>query len=118
MAWIRSAALVVTLLVMDARVARADETGAPEGDPQQLGYAIGYQIGSDFHRQGLALDADRLIQGVLHALRGEEPALSRVEMRSALTVLRQQARAAEERQREAERGAESAEGSPPTPGDR
>jgi hypothetical protein len=59
-----------------------------ESDVQKLGYSIGYQVGSDFHDAGVALDVEHLIEGMRRAIEGAEPRLSSDEMRESLRWLR------------------------------
>lgn len=96
----RHVATVAIGLSLLAGAASAAESPALEGDSQRLGYSIGYQVGSDFRRQGIELEPERLVQGVMHALQGDEPALTLPEIRQALTEVRRQASEGERRQRE------------------
>jgi FKBP-type peptidyl-prolyl cis-trans isomerase FklB len=71
-----------------------------EDEGQKLGYSIGYQVGGDFRRQGLSLDSELVVGGVLDALQGSEPRMPRDEMRQTVAELKQQAAVAEKRQLE------------------
>jgi FKBP-type peptidyl-prolyl cis-trans isomerase FklB len=73
----------------------AGESPPLQGDPQKLGYSIGYQLGSDFRRQGIELEPERLVQGVVDALQQNEPALTAREMRQTLIEVRRKADLAE-----------------------
>lgn len=68
------------------------------GEPRKLGYSIGYQVGGDFRRQGIGLDPENVVQGVVDALAGSEAALGAEEMRDVLARLREQAAAAAQRE--------------------
>jgi len=83
-------------------LSRATEEPGLEQDKQELSYSIGYQVGGDFRRQGLDIDPEWIVQGVLDALAGAGPRMTPEEMRQTLTELRQKAAAAARRQRDAE----------------
>ena len=78
----------------------ASSAGEPADEKQKLGYSVGYQVGSDFRRQGIAIDPEMVVRGVRDALAGTEPALPPEEMRAALTEVRRQAAIAAREQRE------------------
>jgi FKBP-type peptidyl-prolyl cis-trans isomerase FklB len=71
-----------------------------DDEKQKLGYSVGYQVGGDFRRQGLGIDPELVVQGVLDAAAGSEPRMTADEMRQTLAELRQQAAAAERQQLE------------------
>ena len=87
-------ALRVMLLLGISPVLLA-ETPAVDGAAElrdagsQLNYSIGYQIGSDFRRQGVEFSPEMLIRGVEHAASGTEPMLKPAEMRATLSQLQQ-----------------------------
>jgi len=58
-----------------------------KGGAEQWSYAIGVQIGSDFKRTGMALDAEALKAGILDALAGK-PRLSQKDLAAAMMKLR------------------------------
>ena len=64
---------------------------APSDEKERLGYSIGYQVGSDFHRQGIDIDAEMLARGVRDALAGKDPALTPDQMRTTLTEVQRKA---------------------------
>ena len=55
-----------------------------QGDAERVAYSIGYQVGGDFRRQGLELDPDLVLMGVMDALSKVAPALTDAQMRTAL----------------------------------
>ena len=59
----------------------------PESDVQRLGYSIGYQVGQDFQRQGIAIDAALFVEGAMHALAGTNQRFSPSQMHQALIQL-------------------------------
>ena len=79
----------------------AGEPAAP-ADDRGLGYSVGYQVGSDFRRQAVAIDPQVVVRGVRDALARAQPAIPAEEMRAALAEVRRQAEAAARRQREEE----------------
>jgi FKBP-type peptidyl-prolyl cis-trans isomerase FklB len=65
------------------------------GDPLKLdnqtariNYSLGYQIGGDFKRQGVEINAAAVVRGIEDALSGAEPLMPPEEMRSALVELK------------------------------
>jgi len=80
----------------------AGELAEPGNEKQNLSYSVGYQVGGDFRRLGLPIDAELVVRGVVDALAGSEPLMTPDEMRQTLTELKQQAAAAEKRLRDAQ----------------
>ncbi len=99
----RPVLLVVLALCLLPGVSLAGEGTDLGNEKQKLGYSIGYQVGGDFRRQGLRIDPEMVVKGVLDALAGTEPLMTPDEMRQTLTELKRQAAAAEKRRLE-ERG--------------
>jgi FKBP-type peptidyl-prolyl cis-trans isomerase FklB len=54
----------------------------------RINYSLGYQIGGDLKRQGVALDAPALVKGAEDGRSGAEPALGEKEMREVLVGLK------------------------------
>ena len=98
----RRVSLVVLALSLLPGTSFAGEAADLGNEKQKLGYSIGYQVGGDFRRQGLQIDPERVVKGVLDALAGTEPLMTPDEMRQTLTELKRQA-AAVEKQRPDER---------------
>jgi FKBP-type peptidyl-prolyl cis-trans isomerase FklB len=90
--------------------ASAAETTDLEDEKQKLSYSVGYQVGGDFRRQGLEIDPELVVKGVLDAMAGSEPLITLQEMRQALTELGEQAAAAAKQQREEQGRKNLAEG--------
>ena len=65
-------------------------------------YSLGYQIGGDFKRQGVELDAEAMVQGIRDALSGAEPQIPPAEMNATLMELKRKV-VAEQRKRGKER---------------
>ena len=82
--------LVTTVLALflSYGVLNAEEATRPESEADRISYSLGYQIGNDFKRQGLDLDAEALVSGFNDAIGGGEPALTREEMDNVLDNLK------------------------------
>jgi FKBP-type peptidyl-prolyl cis-trans isomerase FklB len=79
---------LVGLVGLLAQPALAAEQPKLQSEKQQSSYSVGYQVGGDFKRQGLEIDAESMVQGVQDALAGTEPALPQEEMRKILVELK------------------------------
>ena len=71
------------LLSLCATSVIADEIKL-KSEADRISYSLGQQIGRDFKRQGVDLDAAALVRGFNDAYGGSEPALDREEMNAAL----------------------------------
>ena len=79
--------LIGTLLLAGSCMGAGEiELDTPAG---QLNYSIGYQIGSDFRRQGVEISPEMVIRGIGDATSGAEPLLKPAEMRDTLSRLQQ-----------------------------
>src|SRR5438094_7407320 len=93
--------IVYTCLVAFAAAGRVPLWAADlEGEAEKMAYSIGYQVGADFRRQGLEVDPDVVVMGVMDALAKVEPAMTDAQMREALHDVQVRAnQAAQERRR-------------------
>jgi FKBP-type peptidyl-prolyl cis-trans isomerase FklB len=73
-----------------------------ESDDAKVNYSIGYQIGGDFKRQEVPLDADAFVAGIRDALGDGEAKLSEEERRATLMQLQTRMQAAAKATHEAE----------------
>jgi FKBP-type peptidyl-prolyl cis-trans isomerase FklB len=89
-------------LVLTAAPVAAEDASALADENARINYAVGYQVGGDFKRQGLDLDPEVVARGVADALSGEEPAMTEAEMRKELQELQQQVTAARQAKAEEE----------------
>jgi FKBP-type peptidyl-prolyl cis-trans isomerase FklB len=89
--------LAVCALSLFPGASLAGESPDRGDEKQQLSYSVGYQVGGDFRRLGLPIDAELVVQGVVDALAGSEPLMTPDEMQQTLTELKRQAAAAEKR---------------------
>jgi len=69
-----------------------------EDPTTRTNYSLGYQIGGDFKRQGVEMDAEALVQGIRDALSGAEPQMPAAEMTATLMELKRKV-VAEQRKR-------------------
>jgi FKBP-type peptidyl-prolyl cis-trans isomerase FklB len=54
----------------------------------RVNYSLGHQIGGDFERQGVEMNAEAVVQGIRDALEGNEPQMAPAEMRATLVKLK------------------------------
>jgi len=90
--------LMTGLCWADDRIDLVDEKA-------RISYSVGYQVGSDFRRQGVDIDPEMILQGAQDALSGEDPLMTPEEMRKTLTDLQKkvtQARLEKEKQADLE----------------
>ena len=80
---------VVLMTATAAGLARAQEPLNLEDETARISYSLGYQIGGDFERQHVELDAAVVVQGIQDALAGAEPKIPAAEMNKTLTDLKQ-----------------------------
>jgi FKBP-type peptidyl-prolyl cis-trans isomerase FklB len=93
----RRVSLVVLTLALLSGASFAEEPPDRGDEKQKLSYSVGYQVGGDFRRLGLPIDAELVVRGVVDALAGSEPLMTPDEMRQTLTELKRQALTAERR---------------------
>jgi FKBP-type peptidyl-prolyl cis-trans isomerase FklB len=86
-------ASIMVLLV--AGCSSGDE-GASGQALDKVNYSIGYQIGSDFRQQDVAINPEVVLRGMADALSGTRPALDRTEMRTTLAQLQNEVTASEQ----------------------
>ena len=81
-----------------------------DNETTRINYSLGYQIGGDFKRQGVEMDADAVVQGIRDALSGKAPKMTPAEMRSTLTKLKNDIMAEQKKRQQVERQKNIAEG--------
>jgi len=74
-------------LVMSSCIA-ADSELDFENETTRINYSLGYQIGGDFKRQNVDMNAAAVIQGIEDALANAEPQMSVEEMQATLIELK------------------------------
>ena len=83
------ALLGATALLLAGNSALADTHVDTDEETARLNYALGYQIGGDFKRQGVDMDPDAVVQGIADALEGNVPQIPPNEMHALLVELKQ-----------------------------
>jgi FKBP-type peptidyl-prolyl cis-trans isomerase FklB len=84
----------IAILVSIACLATiAGRVGAQEplkldDETARINYSLGYQIGGDFKRQGIELNAEAVVKGMQDALSGSEPLMPQPEMNATLVELK------------------------------
>ncbi|MDF1554166.1 MAG: FKBP-type peptidyl-prolyl cis-trans isomerase [Deferrisomatales bacterium] len=71
-----------------------------ETEDDKISYSVGYQVGGDFQRQGVDLNAEVMVQGVMDAAAGAASQLAPDEMNRVLVQLKQKIIAVQQEQRE------------------
>lgn len=84
--------VVTAVILATASAVGATQAGEPlnfEDETTRINYSLGYQIGGDFKRQGIAMDAGAVVQGIQDAASGAEPKMPAEEMKTTLMELKQ-----------------------------
>ncbi len=95
----RSFTLPALLLCSALPTAWSGEPLNLEDETTRINYSLGYQIGGDFKRQKVEMDAEAVVQGIRDALADGQPQMSRPEMHSTLMGLKQKVVAEQRAQR-------------------
>ncbi len=80
--------LAPIILLLAASISQAGDKPQLQGEKDKINYSVGYQIGGDFKRQGVALNPEALVQGVRDALNGANPMMPREEINEILLMLK------------------------------
>jgi len=72
--------------------ARGSSTLAPKTQKEKASYAVGLNIGSGLHRDGVDVDPNMLLRGIKDAMAGAKPLLTDDEVKAALTALQNDVR--------------------------
>jgi FKBP-type peptidyl-prolyl cis-trans isomerase FklB len=94
----RSITLSALLLCSIATTAWSQKILDYTDETTRINYSLGYQIGGDFKRQNVEMNADAVIQGIQDALSGGEPKISQPEMLQTLRDLKQRVEATQKEQ--------------------
>jgi len=92
-------ALVFGLLAAPAQAEPSPDLDGPAG---RASYSLGYQVGQDLARQGVALDRPALVRGLTDGRSGAEPLMTAQEMSALLAGLKHKIVAEAERKRRVE----------------
>ena len=71
-----------SLLAVCGGVTWAAEVPGLDNETARISYSLGYQVGGDFKRQGVAVDAAAMLKGVEDATSGAEPVMKPAEMQA------------------------------------
>jgi FKBP-type peptidyl-prolyl cis-trans isomerase FklB len=85
-----NASTLITMALLTATTAlawAADEVKLDD-ETARINYSVGHQIGSDFKRQGVAVNPQALVKGLEDAISDGTPLLSPEEMRTTLVELK------------------------------
>ena len=80
-------ALPIILLCFSAQGVWSAEPLNFEDETTRISYSLGHQIGSDFRRQGVAIDPAIVARGAEDALTGAEPLMTSAEIDQELREL-------------------------------
>lgn len=94
MKYLLTVALCIVLL---AGICAAADKPAIESQKEKESYSIGYQVGQNMKMDGVDVDSDALIKGLLDAIGGKEPRLANEEMRKLIVDLKKRSREAQMR---------------------
>ncbi len=97
---LNAVALICSFATWNITAAVANEEVDITDEMARINYSLGYQIGGDFKRQGVEMDAAAVVKGIEDALAGGEPLMGRDEMHATLVELK---RKVTEQQREKRR---------------
>ena len=92
-----TALLVAVLCAAPLAFAVAGETLNLDDETARINYSLGYQIGDDFKRQGVEMNADAVVKGIEDALSGAEPLMTPADMRTTLMDLKRRVVAAQKK---------------------
>jgi FKBP-type peptidyl-prolyl cis-trans isomerase FklB len=76
------------LLLVAAGRAIADDTLKLDDETIRINYSLGYQIGVDFKRQSVKMNAAAVVKGIEDAMAGGQPLISQPEMHETLVELK------------------------------
>jgi len=98
-----STLITLAVLAIPTGSAGAGETLTLGDETARINYSLGYQIGGDFKRQGIELNAEAVVKGMQDALSGSEPLMPQEEMNATLVELKRKVVAEQQaKRREAE----------------
>jgi FKBP-type peptidyl-prolyl cis-trans isomerase FklB len=97
----RAFAVISVTWLAAASLAGCDQGGSggstsPESEDEKVNYSVGWQLGGDFKRQNVPLEADALLAGVRDSIEGKPPRVSEQDQRQVLAQVQQKRMAAEQ----------------------
>jgi len=93
----RNTLFTMILCAAPVALAAASEPVSLDDETARINYSLGYQIGDDFKRQGVEMNADAVVKGIEDALSGVEPLMTPADMRTTLMDLKRKVVAAQEK---------------------
>ena len=86
----RFATMISTLLLTGLLTGAtlAEDAPALDDATDRSSYSLGFQMGQDLKRQGVAMDRDALLKGLTDGQAGAEPLMAPDEIRTLLTELK------------------------------
>jgi FKBP-type peptidyl-prolyl cis-trans isomerase FklB len=94
---IRNILFTAILCAAPVAFAAASEPVSLDDETARINYSLGYQIGDDFKRQGVEMNADAVVKGIEDALSGAEPLMTPGDMRTTLMDLKRKVVAAQKK---------------------
>jgi FKBP-type peptidyl-prolyl cis-trans isomerase FklB len=88
--------IAVLNIILIVGIAQADESLNLNNKKVKVSYSVGYQVGSDFKRQGMDINPELLLKGVQDALLSNEPLMMETEMKTTLEGVQKKVNALEE----------------------
>lgn len=111
MSVVKSIVVILCFVVLFGDICQAEEGIALKSENDKISYSVGYQVGSDFKRQGVELNSEAMVKGVVDAMAGGEATLmSEEEMRTTLIALKRRIDAEMENAKKEETAKNLAEG--------
>jgi FKBP-type peptidyl-prolyl cis-trans isomerase FklB len=83
-------------VILMSNLCLAEEKLDLKDEKAKVNYSVGYQMGSDYKRQGVEISPEVLVKGIQDALSGEKPLMTPEERRDSLANLRSQLAAQQE----------------------
>jgi len=110
---VAAAGSFVFVTAQDAATKEGDASAPPGATlREQASYAIGLNIGENIKRDGLDVEKDELIKGLLDALNNRKPQLSAKQLNSVLTAFQRETQAKTEQKRKTDGDKNKKEGKP------
>lgn len=79
---------LITLIMLPVTNVWAAEPVKLDDDSSRISYSLGYQIGGDFKRQGVEMNAEAVVKGIEDAISGAEPMIPPKAMNNLLVTLK------------------------------
>lgn len=80
--------MTLSLILLPVLSVAAESAAKPATETEQVNYSIGYQLGSDFKKQGWQINPEVMVQGIQDAINGTQPRLSEEQMKATLIEMK------------------------------